>query len=73
MVTNAKPRERPHPIHHEVDFGDRAVGGKRLLQVIFSGVEGKISDKQFCNHSMICCSRLTFFQTVPDHRVSNHH
>jgi hypothetical protein len=37
------------------------MGGKRLLDFVFSGVEGKISDKQFRAHLMICCSRPTVF------------
>src|SRR5579859_78711 len=45
-----------HPVHHQVGFDDRAVGGERLLQVIFGRVEGKISYKQFRTHLMIYCS-----------------
>src|ERR1700690_812024 len=33
------------PVHHQVGFHDRAVRGKRVLQVVFGGVEGKIPDK----------------------------
>ena len=40
---------------------DVAVGGERLLQHIFSGVEGKISHKQFGAHAMICRSIPTNF------------
>ena len=63
-----------HAIHHQVGFNDRAMGGKRVLEIVFGGVEGKISYKQFVIHVMIYCPRLTpAFQTVPDCRVSNHH
>ena len=43
-------RAATHPVHHEVGFDDRAMGGERLLQVVFGGVEGKISYKQFRAH-----------------------
>ena len=39
-----------HPVHHEVGFHDCAMGRKRLLQLIFGCVEGKISNKQFRAH-----------------------
>jgi hypothetical protein len=48
------------------------VGGKRLLQVIFRGVEGKVPNKQFITHLTFRCS-INCFRTVPDLRVSNHH
>src|ERR1039458_9160124 len=38
------------PVHHQVGFDDRAVGRKGVLQVVFSDVEGKIPNKQFCAH-----------------------
>jgi hypothetical protein len=41
------------------------VGGKRLLQVVFGGVKGKISHEQFCAHLMICCSGLTVSGLFP--------
>jgi len=47
------------------------VRGKRVLQVVFGGVEGKISNKQFRTHVMSCCPlRIPSIQTVPDCRVS---
>ena len=52
-------RAAGHAVHHQVGFNDRAVRGKRVLQVVFGGVEGKISDKQFCTHVMFYCPRLT--------------
>ena len=33
------------PVHHQVGLHDRAVRGKRALQVVFGGVKGKIPDK----------------------------
>ena len=32
-------------IHHQIGFGDRTERGKRVLEVVFSGIEGKISNK----------------------------
>src|SRR5665213_2354877 len=32
-----------HAIHHQVGFSDRAKRGERVLQVVFSGIEEKIS------------------------------
>jgi len=55
-------------VHHQVGFHDRAVGPKGLLQVVLSGVEGKISYEQFVIHVMCFypdllrfpdCSRLS--------------
>ena len=43
-------------IYHEVGFGDCAVRGKRVVEVVFSGVEGKISYKQFIIHVMYLLS-----------------
>jgi hypothetical protein len=39
-------------IHDEVGFGDRAVFGKKGVQVLFGGLEGKISYVQF--HTIFC-------------------
>ena len=52
MVTKPKPRGRPVCGPHQIGFDHGAVGGKGVLQVIFGGVEGKISDKQFIAHVM---------------------
>ena len=41
-----------HAIHHQVGFSNRAIRGECVLQVVFSGVEGKISYKQFIIHVM---------------------
>ncbi len=43
------------PVHHQVGFRDCAVRRKGVLQVVFSGVEGKISYKQFITHVMFNC------------------
>ncbi len=46
-------RTAAHAIHHQVGFHNGAVCGKRVGKVVFSGVEGKISNKQFCAHVML--------------------
>jgi len=40
-------------IGHEVGFEDGAVGGESVLEIVFSGVEGEISDKQFIIHAVV--------------------
>ena len=40
------------PVQHQVGFHDRAVRGERVLQVVFGGVEGKVSYEQFITHVM---------------------
>jgi hypothetical protein len=62
-----------HAIHHEVDFHDGAVGGKRVLEIILGGVEGKIPYKQFVVHVMYLTRPTPASPTVPELRVSNHH
>ena len=49
------------PVHHQVCFRNRAVRGKRVLQVVFGGIEGKISNKQFIVHVMFCCTDSLLF------------
>ena len=34
-----------HPILHEVDLGDWAVLGEKILQIVFDRVEGQVSDE----------------------------
>ncbi len=65
-------RTAAHAVDHEIGFDDRAVGGKGVLKVVFRGVEGKISHKQFRAHLMIAVEFMPV-STVPDCRVSNHH
>jgi hypothetical protein len=50
-------------VHHQVDFHNRTVGRKRVLEVVFRSVEGKISYKQFIVHAMIAV-RLSLY--LPD-------
>ena len=38
-------RTAGRPVHHQIGFEDRAVGCECILQVIFCGIEGKISNK----------------------------
>jgi hypothetical protein len=57
-----------HPVHHQVGLNDGAVGGERVLEVVLSGVEGKVSYKQFVTHVIYYCptdSALTrLFPTI---------
>ena len=57
VASNSKVFARPAggPVHHQVGFSDRAVGGERILQIVFGGVEGKVSNKQFTTHVMFYC------------------
>src|SRR5262245_41068722 len=41
-----------HFVEHQVGFRDRAERGERVLQVIFCGIEGKVSYKQSTTHVM---------------------
>jgi hypothetical protein len=50
------PGTAAHAVHHQVGFHDRAVRGERVRQIVFGGVEGKISDKQFSTHVMFTLS-----------------
>src|ERR1041385_2012897 len=43
-------RASAHFVHDQIDVSDRAMCCKQVLQIIFSGVEGKISHKQFSIH-----------------------
>src|SRR6266446_8002867 len=57
-------------IHHQVGFSDRAMRGERVLQVVFGGIEGKVSNKQFITHVMLYCPTNRYFLgTVPERRV----
>ncbi len=38
-------RTAAHAVHHQVGFRDRSVRCKSVVQVVFSGIEGKISNK----------------------------
>jgi hypothetical protein len=40
-------RAAAHAVHHQIGFNDSAVRGKHVIQFVFSGIEGKISNKQF--------------------------
>ncbi len=39
-------------VHHQVGFYDRAMRRECVLKIIFSRVEGNVSYKQFCTHSI---------------------
>jgi len=54
-------RTTAHAIDHQVCLDDGAVSGKRVLQIVFGGVEGNVSYKQFIiAHVMLTVARLTF-------------
>jgi len=55
-----------HAVGNEVDFRDRAVDGEKILKIVFSGVEGKIPDIQFCVHSVMLKTRYRFPELFPD-------
>jgi hypothetical protein len=40
-------------IHHQVRFENGAVRGESVLEIVFGGVEGEISDKQFIIHAVV--------------------
>src|ERR1017187_3164164 len=63
-----------HAIHYQVGFRDRAMRGERVSHLIFSGFQGKASDKQFIVHLIFYCpTNRCFLQPVPERRVQNHH
>ena len=45
-------------IGHKVGFEDRAMRGESVLQIVFGGVEGEVSDKQFIIHAVVIYSFL---------------
>jgi hypothetical protein len=45
-------------IHHQVRFENGAVRGESVLEIVFGGVEGEISDKQFIIHAVVFFSFL---------------
>lgn len=55
------------PVHHQIGFNDGAVSCEHILQVIFGGFEGEISNVKFIHNDFLLSYR--FFQTVPDCRV----
>ena len=58
----AKPaRLTAHAVHHQVGFDDCSVGRKCVLQVVFGGVEGKISNKQFIAQVIWYCPTYAVF------------
>src|SRR5262249_43099613 len=42
-------------VHHQVRFSDRAVGGKRILQIVFRRLKRKVPDEQFSTHCDVYC------------------
>ena len=59
-------------IGHEVGFENGAVRGESVLEIVFGGVEGEISNKQFIIHAVLLSSFLespAASESVPDHRV----
>jgi len=58
-------------VHDHIHFQDGAVLGEHVLELVFGGVERKISYKQFSAHDDYFLTNSPF-STVPDCRVSNH-
>jgi len=58
MMNREAARAIGHAIHHQVRFGDRAMRGGGVVQVVLGGVEGRISDKQFFARMMFSTVRL---------------
>src|SRR6266568_5143381 len=50
-----------HAVHHQVGLDDRPVRREGVLEIVFGGVEGKISNKQFCTHVMFYCATNAAF------------
>src|SRR5208283_5098356 len=56
-----------HAVHHQVGLRDRAVRRKGVLQIVFSGFEGKVSYKQFITHVMFYCpTNFAFHRLFPN-------
>ncbi len=47
------PRPPGGAIHHQIRFDNRAVRGEGILEIVFCGIEGEVSDKQFIIHAVI--------------------
>jgi hypothetical protein len=62
-----------HAIRDDVDFGYVTELLERVLQIVFGGLKGKISHKQFSIHNDFNPDSTCSFLAVPDCRVSNHH
>jgi hypothetical protein len=54
-------------VHHQIRLNDRSVRGKGVLQIVFRGIEGEVSNKQFIAHVMSYCPELTvaFTRLIP--------
>src|SRR3989475_12161244 len=50
-----------HAVHHQVGLDDRAMRREGVLEIVLGGVEGKISNKQFCTHVMFYCATNAAF------------
>src|SRR6266568_8897387 len=50
-----------YAVHQQVGLDDRAVGREGVLEIVFGGVEGKVSNKQFCTHVMFYCATNAAF------------
>jgi hypothetical protein len=54
-------RTSAHAIHHQVGLHDRAVRREGVVQIVFRGVEGKISYKQFVTHARYAVQTTSAF------------
>ena len=53
-----------HTVHHQVGLKNGAVGGERVLEIVFSGFEGKVSYKQLCAHFILLSVTNHCFATL---------
>src|SRR6266516_3615492 len=50
-----------YAVHQQVGLDDRAMRREVVLEIVFGGVEGKISNKQFCTHVLFYCATNAAF------------
>jgi len=59
-----------HPVHHQMDFVDRAVFFEQILKIVLGGLKREITYVQF--HCVLNMEKLPTYKAVPGNRVSNH-
>jgi hypothetical protein len=52
-------------VHNQIHFQNVAMGGEHILKLVFGGVEGKISNKQFCTHDDLLFLTDSPFELFP--------
>jgi hypothetical protein len=58
-----------HPVHHQMDFVDRAVLFEKILKIVLGGLKREITYVQF---HCLNLEKLPSYRAVPGNRVSNH-